>query len=343
MILAIDDDEIALRVLNRQLAQAGCVHVYGLSDPHLVASIFETVKPDLVILDLHLPSVDGYQILETLRSAMEHEAAVPIVVVTGDRSEESRQRALDLGAADVLTKGCDGSEFLLRIRNNLRMGLLFRQVLRQKAWLEELVHRRTVELRDARREVLERLATAAEFRDDHTGAHTRRVGRLCARIAEQLGQSRTYCDTIGAAALLHDVGKIGVPDAILLKPAKLDAEEFDRIKEHTTIGAEILDGCSEPWMAMAKEIALSHHERWDGTGYPNRIAGESIPLCGRIVAVADAFDAMTSQRPYKLAISDKEAIEEVIRESGAHFDPTVVEAFLRAYEEEQHEEIKLAA
>lgn len=342
-ILAIDDDVTSLKLVARTLSNAGCPYTYAVSEPASVLDAFRDVKPDLVLLDLNMPSIDGYQLLAMMNGEMDREGAVPIVVLTGDSAEESRRRALELGASDVVIKGCDELELVLRVRNNLRTSLVLRQVVRQKAWLEELVQQRTEELRLARREVLERLATAAEYRDDHTGAHTRRVGLLCTAIAEQLGQPQNYCKTIGAAALLHDLGKIGVPDAILLKPDKLSDSEYELIKEHTTIAADILQGCNEPLLVMAREIAITHHERWDGQGYPHGLRGGDIPLCGRIAAVADVFDAMTSTRPYKEAVTVEEARAQIARESGTHFDPMVVEAFLKIVGRFQEQEFSKAA
>jgi len=192
------------------------------------------------------------------------------------------------------------------------------------------------ELQAARREVLDRLALAAEYRDDQTGGHTKRVGFLSAQIALALGRDEMFAESIQVAALLHDVGKIGIPDRILLKAGRLDAEEWSVMKGHTTIGGRILEGCNEPVMQMAYDIAMTHHERWDGSGYPYGLAGPDIPLVGRIVAVADSYDAMTSARPYKRAQSHEWALAEILAMSGKQFDPLIVSAFLRSQRSGQY-------
>jgi response regulator RpfG family c-di-GMP phosphodiesterase len=197
------------------------------------------------------------------------------------------------------------------------------------AMLEEKVFERTQELEEARVEVVMRLAVAAEYRDDHTGQHTFRVGRTTALIARALGVPDDQVETLRMAARLHDIGKIGIPDLIMLKPAKLSLDEFERIKTHTTIGAQILSGGKTPLLRMAETIALTHHERWDGSGYPHGLAGEGIPLIGRIVSVADVFDALTSERPYKQPWSTMDARAEIESESGSQFDPEVVAAFVQ--------------
>jgi putative two-component system response regulator len=213
------------------------------------------------------------------------------------------------------------------VRNLLQVQLLQDKLFEHNASLEELVAERTLDLEHARLEILERLALAAEYRDDATQEHAWRIGRTCFLLAVALGLPSGDAELVRRAAPLHDIGKIGVPDAVLLKPGKLTDEEFEQMKAHTAIGAEILSGSSSSLLRMAERIALTHHERWDGTGYPNGLARERIPLPGRIVAVADVFDALTHERPYKHAWTIEEAVAEIFHQGGRHFDPAVVHAF----------------
>lgn len=331
-ILLIDDDEDNLDLLEMLLRQAGARDVRTLSDPLQAGEVYDEFMPDLVILDLRMPPVDGFYVLKKFRE-LDSESRfrfVPVIMLTGDASATAKQRALEEGVSDFLSKNYDETELLLRVRNVLRTRQLYRQVQKQKNWLEETVRIRTRQLFAARREVLERLALASEFRDDQTGEHTRRVGQLSAQIAQRMGEESTFVESIGAAALLHDLGKIGIPDNILLKMGPLTPEEYELMKQHTVIGASILAECYEPVMRMAQEIALTHHERWDGSGYPNGLAGEAIPVSGRIVAVADAYDAMTNDRPYRRASSIDQAAREIVACMGRQFDPRVVVAFLEA-------------
>lgn len=346
-MLLVDDDEDNLALLELSLRGAGAKHVVTVSNPLEAADVYREFSPDLAILDLRMPPVDGFYVMDQFRSIDGPERMVPIIMLTGDATAATKQKALEAGVADFLHKNFDMAELLLRVRNVLRMQQLYRQVQRQKMWLEETVRIRTRQLFAARREVLERLAMAAEFRDDQTGEHTRRVGQLSAQIAQHLDQDLGFVESIGAAALLHDIGKIGIPDSILLKRGPLTPEEYSIMKEHTLIGASILADCTEPVMRMAREIALTHHERWDGNGYPNGISSEEIPICGRIVSVADAFDAMITERPYKKPMAVEDAINEIVSKQAKQFDPKVVAAFLTVMKSghpETHERIsRLAA
>ena len=328
-VLAIDDDPVTLKVKRHQFVQAGCPFFYGFSGASEALASIERIRPDVILVDLHMPQLDGFAVISRFAGDDEHHDFVPVIVLSEDTSNESRMHALKLGAADYVTKSTDFGELFLRVRNAIRMSLLSRQLRRQKEWLGQLLDRRTSELRDARRDILEMLALATEFRDEKTGGHTRRVADYSRAIAIEMGQSAHFCEALGSGALLHDVGKIGIPDSLLLKPGRLTEDEFEQVKDHTMIGAAILNGCDQLSLRMAREIALTHHERWDGTGYPNQLKGEDIPLCGRIVCVADAFDAMTTDRPYQAARSIAEALLELKRNAGSQFDPAVVKAFTR--------------
>ncbi|MEO8194243.1 MAG: HD domain-containing phosphohydrolase [Gemmatimonadales bacterium] len=324
-ILVMDDQELNIDVLARILARAGYSDVRGLTDPTHFMRVFLDYAPDLVLLDLHMPGRDGFAILEDLAPFLKS-GYLPVLMLTGDTSNDAKRGALSLGAKDFLAKPFDGTEVLLRIRNLLETRSLYLSLQRQNEELEARVRERTQALDLSRSEVLERLAGAAEFRDDETSRHTERVGELSGRIATVLGFDVDYAEMIRFAARLHDIGKIGIPDAILLKPGKLTAEEFAVMSSHTVIGARILSGGSSQVVTLAERIALSHHERWDGTGYPHQLCGEQIPIEARIVAAADVLDALSSARPYRAAWPRKAVLWYIEQGSGAHFDPLVVDA-----------------
>lgn len=325
-ILLVDDDESNTVLLERHLLRSGWPHVRSVADPTEALPAFRTFCPDVVLLDLRMAPIDGLQVLSQIQREIPEGHYLPVLMLTGGAEAKVKQRALEAGVADFISKDVEPIELVLRLQNALRTRWLYEQIRHQNERLEQQVEARTQELRAAQREILERLALAAEFRDDETGAHTRRVGELAAQIADRLGLPSEYVKAIASAALLHDLGKIGVPDTILLKPGPLTSEEMSLLRTHTLIGEQILSGCQERVLALAKEIALTHHERWDGNGYPYGLAGEAIPLCGRIVSVADAFDAMTHDRPYRKAAPVSSAVEELRRSSGSQFDPRVVEA-----------------
>ncbi len=331
-ILIVDDQPANLALLTRLLASRGYGQAVGTTDPREALQRLAAELPDLLVLDLHMPGVDGFEILAHVKALVPPGEYFPVLVVTADRDPDARKRALQVGARDFVAKPFNSIEILLRIHNLLETRYLQRQLTTQNRELETLVRLRTQELEDSRLEILARLALAAEYRDDNTGEHTRRVGATAARIAQQLGMAAAQVELIERAAPLHDIGKIGLPDAVLLKPGVVTPDEFALIQTHTTIGAHILSRSKVPLLQLAEVIARSHHERFDGEGYPNQLVGGAIPLAGRIVALADAFDAMTHARPYKRTLSYDEALAEVANERGRHFDPEVAEAFLRVQE-----------
>jgi len=332
-ILAVDDNPANVRLLERILGGAGFLAVEGMTDPTQAIPRVAGGRVDLLLLDLMMPEMDGFAVMAALRGVVPPESYLPILVLTADSSSETKRRALAAGAHDFLTKPFDPVEVELRIRNLLHTRDLHLQLVGHAEALERRVSERTAELEQARVEVLERLALAAEFRDDETGKHTQRVGRACGALARALGLPADQASLIQRAAPLHDIGKIGIPDAILLKPSRLSPAEFEVMKTHTTIGARILSGSSVPLLRLAEEIAVSHHEKWDGSGYPRGLAGEAIPLPGRILAVVDVFDALTSPRPYKPAWSPRDALAELEAQAERHFDPRAVSAFIRMLDE----------
>ncbi len=323
-ILVVDDDPEEVAVLKAMLRNAGFAYVSSLTDPRQFEWRFHAAPPDLLILDLQMPHRDGFELLELLRPWIAADQ-LPVLITTEDPSVDVRRQAFALGARDFVTKPLHSSDVSLRVRNMLETRLLYLDLRKQNWDLIDAVFGRTQELEDSHIEMLERLAIAAEYRDDSTGQHTKRVGEFAARLAGRLGLSESDVRLIRRAAPLHDVGKVGIPDALLLKPAGLTTEERRVMQSHTIIGAHILSGSDAPLLQMAETIALSHHERWDGDGYPSRTAGEAIPLAARVVAVADTFDALTNDRPYRPARSLTESLEEIRRHRGRQFDPKIID------------------
>ena len=325
-IVVVEDDPSSMLLLERMLALDGYTNVVAFTDPAEALRACLRQPPDIMLLDLRMPGFDGFEMLARLHSDAD-EDWLPVIVLTAERGGEAKRRALTAGAHDYITKPFDREEAMLRIRNLLHTSFLHRRLASANRALETIVEERTSELGEARHEVLERLAMAGEFRDDVTGQHAARVGLRSAQLARTLSQPAREVELIKHAAKLHDIGKIAVRDAVLLKPGKLSDAEYTEMKLHTTVGADLLAASESPLLQLAEEIARSHHERWDGGGYPEGLAGEEIPLSGRIVAVADVFDALTQDRPYRDAWSLDDAIEEIESQSGRHFDPTVVNAF----------------
>jgi putative two-component system response regulator len=326
-ILIVDDEKANIVLLRRLLETAGYASLVGTTDSRQALPLYQDFEPDLILLDLNMPGLDGFGVLEQLAPAISQGSYLPILVLTGNTTTAAKQRALALGAKDFLTKPFDNHEVLLRIHNLLEPRFMHLALQDQNQLLETRVRDRTRALEEAKLEVLERLARAAEFRDDATGQHTRRVAGTAALLAERVGVDRETVDLIARASPLHDVGKIAIPDRVLLKPGALSPAEFEVMKTHTTIGAELLSGGSSALMQMAEEIALYHHERWDGTGYPTGLSGDRIPLPARIVAIADVFDALTHPRPYRSAWPVAEVMAHITGQSGLLFDPHLVEAF----------------
>lgn len=343
MILIVDDQEPNIILLEGFLRQARFKNIKSTSDPRQMLPLFQAIKPDLILLDLHMSHLDGFEVMQQLKADLPVDSYLPILVLTADITPQAKQRALASGAKDFLTKPFDYTEVILRIRNLLQTRFLHLALQEQNQSLEIRVQERTSELekarvelvnrnrelRDAQIEILERLAVAGEYRDDDTGHHTQRVSQIVGLLAMKLGMPPAELGLIQRAAPLHDIGKIGISDLILLKPGKLSPEELEIMRTHTRIGASILAGSYSAPLQLAEKIALNHHERWDGTGYPDGLKGEAIPLPGRIVAVADVFDALTHARPYKKAWTVEEAVAEILRQSDRQFDPRVIEAFMQ--------------
>ena len=326
-IMIVDDEQINIELLKLYLRQAGFENFWATAEPLQVMDLINESRPDVILLDVMMPDVDGFQILFGLREdpRLRH---IPVIILTASDSPEWKLRALELGVNDFLCKPVDPSELLLRMRNALTAKSLRDELASYSARLEEQVKQRTVELEMARQEAMHCLARAAEYRDDDTGRHVIRVGLYAAIIARRLGFDPDQVDVLEQAAQLHDVGKIGIPDSVLLKPGKLEPEEFEVMKKHCAFGKRIIqpmsdddwaadrnpEACSSshariassPIMQLAALIAETHHEWWNGTGYPNGLKGDEIPIEGRITAVADVFDALCTNRPYKTAFPNTE-------------------------------------
>jgi putative two-component system response regulator len=326
-ILIVDDEPANVRVIERILHRAGFTSVATETDAALALSIIQDREPDIVLLDLHMPKLTGVDVLREIKRS-DLDAGPLFIMLTGDDTKAARASALAAGARDFITKPFDAHEVALRLQNFAELRLLHKRLQQSNASLESEVRARTADLDEARLEILDRLGKAAEFRDDATGQHTRRVGTMSGRIARVLSLSQEAVELIERAGPLHDVGKIGIPDAILLKPGPLDHGEMQVMRRHTIIGGDLLAPSRSPLLQLAAEVALSHHERWDGAGYPRGLAGNEIPLAARIVAVADFYDALSHDRPYRNANAPDEVIELISSERGKHFDPEVVDAFL---------------
>jgi putative two-component system response regulator len=326
-ILVVDDEPVNVRLLEKILAAEGHTNIISTIDPREVANLYQEHQIDLILLDINMPHLDGFEVMAQLKAQHGHDLA-PILVLTAQNAQEFRIKALQSGARDYVTKPFDRYELAVRVRNLLEVQLAHKCLIDQNSLLEERILERTRQLHDTRLQVVRRLGRAAEYRDNETGMHILRMSKISALLGREIGLDGYQCELLLHASPMHDIGKIGIPDQILLKPGKLDPDEWEIMKRHAQIGADILSGDDSEMMAMACEIALTHHEKWDGSGYPHGYSGEQIPLVGRIVAVADVFDALTSVRPYKKAWPVEEAVELLQKESGRHFQPLLVEQFL---------------
>jgi putative two-component system response regulator len=325
-IMIVDDQAANVLFLEKFLRQEGYTLIRSATDSRLALEIYLDFKPDIVLLDLNMPHMDGFEVMKQITED-EDGSYAPILVLTAQNDDQTCMRALKSGAMDFLSKPMNYIEMSTRIKNMLRVRLLYGQVRNQNEILDRKVKERTQELEKTRLEVIERLGRAAEYRDNETGFHVKRMSRYSFLLAQAYGLSDKECQLILVASPMHDVGKIGTPDHILLKEGPLTPEEWKIMKQHPSVGAHILSGSSSELMEMAATISLTHQERWDGSGYPKGLKGEEIPLVGRIIALADVFDALTTERPYKKAWSVEDAITEIEDKSDIHFDPKLVVLF----------------
>ena len=333
-IVVVDDESANLKLVERVLEVGGFKNVELIENPVTVLDNYKANGADLFLIDLNMPVMDGFELIEALMG-LNDSFLPPMLVLTAQQAQEYRQRALDAGARDFVTKPFVVNELLARVKNQLEMRQAQSLLREQNQHLEEIVNERTQELQhahqqlqDSRLQVVRRLGRAAEYRDNETGLHIIRMSYISVIIGRSAGMDEDALDLLLNASPMHDIGKIGVPDNILLKPGKFEPDEWEIMKTHAQIGADILSGDDSPMMSMAREIALTHHEKWDGSGYPNGLSGEDIPLVGRISALADVFDALTSSRPYKKAWEVDKAVEYIKEQSGTHFDPSLVDYFI---------------
>jgi putative two-component system response regulator len=323
-ILIVDDTAANVQILMDLLGQDYYVSV-ALDGESALEYLSENI-PDLILLDIMMPAMDGYEVCTKIKSNPKIQN-IPVIFLTALSDEQNERKGLNLGAVDYITKPFSPTLVKVRVRNQL-------ELKRYRDELEDLVLKRTqqleetlISLKNASLDTIHRLTIAAEYKDTDTAAHILRMSHYSAAIAQKLGMNEKDVESLLYAAPMHDIGKIGIPDRILLKPGKLAADEWNIMKQHTIIGGKILEGSNAEFVSLGRVIALAHHEKWDGSGYPNGLVGEQIPLGCRIVALADVFDALTSKRPYKEAFSLEKSFEIIGNGRGSHFDPDVVDAF----------------
>lgn len=330
-VLIVDDSENTLILFEALLKRMeNCVSVKFSS---AVAGLANAQQEDydLVIVDYMMPDLNGIDFITRFRQTPGRENT-PVLMVTANDQRQVRYRALDAGATDFLTKPVDKIEFMARVNNMLQLGASRKVLVDRAAWLAEEVRKATYQIRERERETVIRLSKATEYRDANTGSHIVRMANYSELIARGLGLAPEQCELLLEAAALHDIGKVGIPDSILLKPARLTSKEFEVMKLHTVYGYDILNGSASQVLQTGAAIALGHHERFDGSGYPAGLKGEAIPIFSRIVAVADVFDALTAQRPYKQSWSAERASAHIQASAGAHFDPRCVATFFSNWE-----------
>jgi len=318
-ILIVDDTPVNIRVLVEALKNDYKLSIATNGKVALNYAMADQ-PPDLVLLDIMMPELDGYEVCKRLKD-QEKTKDIPIIFITAMSEERNETQGLELGAVDYIVKPINSKIVQARVRTHL-------ELKKHRDHLSELVQEKTAELLEAKLDLINRLARAAEYRDNETGMHVIRMSHYTSILAKAVGLNDVECDKIFHAASMHDVGKIGIPDKILLKPARLTEGEFAHMKSHTIIGGRLLEGGNSDLLRMAHDIAMTHHEKWNGKGYPKGLSGENIPIEGRISAVCDVFDALTSERPYKKEWPVQDALDELIAQKNEHFDSQLVDLFI---------------
>lgn len=327
-LLLIDDNAFNLEVIHGTLESAGYEQLTSVSNPLKLSSILGESSFDLILLDINMPIMDGFGVLSLIQQMYAEYERPPVIMLTAQDDTKNRIKAFDAGASDYITKPFNRKELLKRVALHIDNWVMKQKLLAEKQTLEEKVRERTLDMEEAQFEIVYRLGRASEYRDNETGNHVRRVSLMAEAIARAAGYDDDFCRLIQAASPMHDVGKIGISDLIMLKPGSFTDEEFSVMKNHVVIGGEILENSKSKILQLAYEITLTHHEKYNGKGYPKGLVGEEIPISGRIVAIADVFDALTSERPYKKAWPIDKAVALIVREKGEHFDPVLVDAFV---------------
>ena len=329
-ILVVDDEVRNLRLLESLLKPEGYEVTQARSGPETLESVARS-KPDLILLDVMMPGMDGFTVAGKLKLDAETKS-IPIIIVTSLDDRSSRLAALNMGAEEFLTKPIDRAELWVRVRNLLRLKRYSDFLAEHSRLLEQQVHERSTKLTESYRDTIATLNRVSAYRDEETGNHVRRISHYCVELGRVLGLDSDFVDCIEYASPMHDVGKIAIPDAILQKPGPLDPDEWVVMRTHAALGAKMLEGADSPYLVMGRDIALGHHERFDGSGYPNGLAGDAIPLAARLMGVADVYDALRSRRPYKPAIDHATAMRILSKGDGRtmprHFDPQILDAFL---------------
>jgi len=329
-ILIVDDLEANILLLERMLVSAGYTSVASTIDPLEVCELHRKNRYDLILLDLQMPGMDGFQVMEGLKE-IEPDGYLPVLVITAQPGH--KLHALQAGAKDFIGKPFELAEVQARVRNMLEVRLLHKELHNYNDVLEQRVRERTADLQENYREAIFTMTRAAEHKDQYTGAHVQRIGYYSRELAKLLGQNEEFIDKIFFASPMHDIGKIGIPDHILLKPGRFTMDEWEVMKGHAAMGAAILGNGKSPYFRMGAEIALNHHERWNGTGYPNRKHGEEIPLAARIMNICDIYDALRSMRTYKPAFDHLKALNILTHGDDLtqpeHFDPVILATFLQ--------------
>ncbi|MFP4385237.1 MAG: HD domain-containing phosphohydrolase [Spirochaetia bacterium] len=322
-VLIVDDDEAVRTMLQSALETEYSVKTASDGSEGLAKSEEEPI-PDLIILDLNMPGKDGMEVIKELHM-VKRTRSIPVLFLTGQGEDSTEKRGFDSGAVDFLRKPVSPAVLKARISRHIKDK-------KNREQLELLVIERTGEIKATQMEIIYRLGRAAEYKDNETGEHIKRISAYSSRLAHSAGFSSDFCDLLYSASPMHDVGKIGIPDAILTKPGPLTEPEWEIMKSHTLIGAELMGGSQSQLLKTAAIIALSHHEKWEGTGYPKQLAGKNIPVEGRIVALCDVYDALISKRPYKEPWSPERAREEIAKGGGSHFDPVLADIFLEKFD-----------
>ena len=319
-ILIVDDTPMNISVLVG-LLKTDYRTVIAKDGEQALSRVFSGNLPDLILLDIMMPGIDGYEVCRQLKDDPRTKN-IPVIFISAMNEVGDEEKGLSTGAVDYITKPISPPIVKARIRTHLALSM-------QKKALMHEVMQRTTELEKSRKELVRRLGLAAEYKDNETGLHVQRMAEYARLIAIEMGFSEEDADTLASAAPMHDIGKLGIPDHILCKPGRLTDDEFETIKQHPGIGGQILDNPDSELLKVARQVALYHHEKWDGSGYPHGLVGEDIPLVARIATLADVFDALVSVRPYKKAWSTEDALKLFEEQKGKHFDPQVVEAFKR--------------